>query len=92
MSEYREHIHLVPEHLRDAMVLYIEKGYQPGHFLTAVLENDLMEAMGRADNMSRDGLYGICQFLYNYAPAPCHGSPELVKRWMESRRKSEGAA
>lgn len=74
---------LVPEHLRSGLQLYIERGLPPGHFLTAVLENDLMEAMGRADEISRAGLFTLCQFLYCYAPRGCHGSRLKVYEWVK---------
>ena len=73
---------LVPEHLRGALNRYLTKGIRPGHFLTAVLENKLMEAMGLADENSRAGLFGLCQFLYCYTPGQCHGSPEKVLAWI----------
>ena len=88
--DYQEFIGMIPQHLRGGMLRYLQDGIQPGHFLTAVLENNLMEAMARADEMSRAGLYSICQFLYNHAPMACYGTPETVRKWME--RKREGAA
>jgi hypothetical protein len=75
----------VPEHLRGGLERYINRGIQPGHFLTAVLENNLMEAMGRSDETSRDGLFGLCGWLYNEAPCGCHGSPEKVRKWIKSK-------
>lgn len=75
----------VPEHLHGGLVRYLVQHIQPGHFLTAVLENDLREAMGRADDVSRAGLYSIVLFLYNDAPAPCWGSPEAVAAWLKAR-------
>ena len=63
--------------------LYITRGIEPGSFLMAVLENNLMEAFGRADEMNRGSMFEICQFVYNHLPAACHGSPEKVSRWMK---------
>lgn len=76
----------VPEHLRDGLLRYIEHGISPGHFLTAVLENDLMGAVGRADSESARGLVGLCTYLYNDAPSGCHGSPEKVAAWVKRHR------
>jgi len=73
----------VPEHLRGGLQRYIEQGIKPGDFLTAVLENDLMEAMGRGDLASLAGLFGLCGWLYNEAPAACHGSEAKVRKWIE---------
>ena len=38
----------LPPHMHDVMRLYIEHGIEPGSFLTAVLSNDLMKALGKA--------------------------------------------
>jgi len=40
-----------------------------GHFLTAIVKNDLEEACGRADSINRFVLPIYIRFLYNYAPA-----------------------
>ena len=37
-----------------------------GGFLDAVLRNDLMDAMNRADRWSAINLHIICKFLYNH--------------------------
>jgi len=55
-----------------------------GHFLTAVVCNDLKEAISRADEASRNHLYQIVFFFYNYAPSMCWGSPEKFKAWMST--------
>jgi len=58
-----------------------------GHFLQAVLCNDLMEAIGRADEENRADLFEICDYIYNHMPFQCHGSPEKVKAWLAGRDK-----
>ena len=73
---------LLPEHIREAMKRYIENRIAPGDFLMAVLSNDLMGAISRADYINRDKIHDICCFLYNEAPADCWGSPEIVKQWL----------
>ncbi len=59
---------LLPEHMREGMRRYIEKGAEVGSFLMAVLSNDLMEAAGRADHINLERLADYAHFLYNYAP------------------------
>lgn len=39
-----------------------------GHFLTALLENDLMETVGRADEVNVKVLSLYAKFLYNMMP------------------------
>ena len=64
-----------------ALRAYADHGVEPGGFLTAVLENNLMEAVSRADNYNVRGLYEICCYVYNRLPSNCHGSPERVQQW-----------
>ena len=75
----------LPEHMRGGMKRYLEHGIMPGDFLTAVLRNDLMEAMGRADETNLYALPSYGRFLYYYAPRGSYGSPENVKAWVEAR-------
>lgn len=72
----------VPDGLIVGLVRYVTHGYRPGHFLRAVLENNLMDAMARADFDSRLALHGICVFIYNDLPAKAHGSPARVDQWI----------
>ena len=74
----------LPARMADAMVRYVINGIPPGHFLTAVLENNLMGALGRADDENRHLLYEYAVFLRNYAPLGCYGSPAAVRDWIDS--------
>jgi hypothetical protein len=62
---------------------YVMLGIEPGGFLRAVLENDLLESFGRADEDNRACLFGICSWMYNNAPMECRGSPAKVKAWLD---------
>lgn len=76
-------LHLdVPHHLIDGLVAYVSSGRPPGDFLRAVLENDLKEAFGRADDESAAGMKAIMMWLYNYTPGVCYGSPAKVSHWL----------
>ena len=86
---------LIPEHMREGMKDYIEKGQAPGSFLSAVLCNDFMTAAARADHINLNALVKYIHFLYNEAPAGCHSSESNFKAWMEHRGLSglaEGAS
>ena len=61
---------------------YVTKNWEPGGFVTAVLENNLMEALGRADIVNREDIFEICEYVYNEIPSICHGSPEKVRKWL----------
>lgn len=72
----------VPEHDIPGLVRYIVDGVPMGSFLTAVMENDLMEAFGRADEENTLSMHKLMGFIYNHAPIGCHGSPEKVTKWI----------
>jgi len=66
----------------EALCRYAYARIPTGHFLCAVLENNLMEAVGRADEDGQRTLPDIARFIYNELPAPCHGSPQKVRTWL----------
>jgi hypothetical protein len=72
----------VPEPLWNGLLLYLTERKPPGHFLMAVLMNDLKDACARADEINRAHLYDVVYFLYNYAPEACWGSADRVDRWL----------
>ena len=72
----------VPDHTINPLVMYIVYRIPPGGFLRAVLENDLMEAFGRADQTNALCMKNIVSFIYNYAPMQCHGSNPKVQAWI----------
>lgn len=68
----------------DSVRRYVENGYRPGGFLTAVLENSLSDAVFRADNRNKELLEDWVNFVYWELPSSCWGSPEKVQEWIES--------
>ena len=70
------------ESTRGSLQRYAEQGVPPGGFLKAVLENNLMEAFGRADVENTRDMVEILSYVYNNMPFPCHGSPEKVAKWL----------
>jgi len=77
---------MIPQNLKNSFDMYVNHGIPTGGFLQAVLENNLMEAMGRADDWNREILFEICSYVYNDMPAACHGNKEKVRKWIEERR------
>lgn len=71
----------IPAYMQPALISWVNHGVRPGSFLTAVLENNLMEAVGRADNTNALHLKDYAAFLYNAAPSDCHGSTQKVDAW-----------
>lgn len=63
-DEELNHVAMCLHHL----YLWHKEDLPVGHFLSAVLKNDFMEACGRADNTNKKVLPIYAMFLYNYAP------------------------
>jgi hypothetical protein len=87
---YRKHLHdrlaacNVPEYLHEGLIEYLAVRRPVGHFLTAILSNDLTEACSRADSFCRGHIADVVMFLVNYAPANAWGSESHVAAWLES--------
>lgn len=95
MADLFAGLHLVPSHMHDSIVLWIERGeptpHLMGEFLKALLSNDLMGAFAHADDSNRIGMERWVRFLYNYAPSPCFGSPEKMQAWYDAHHPSPEA-
>lgn len=77
----------IPEYMRKGLALYLTEGRRPRHFLTAVLENDLLEACARADDTNLQLLPAYVRFLFNHAPSASFGSPAKVDAWMAAMQQ-----
>ena len=88
LDEYRAHLRerldlcRVPESLHSGLVEYFAARRRPGGFLSAVLQNDLRDAVLRADveNLARIG--SLVMFLVNYTPATAWGSEDVFNGWL----------
>jgi len=58
----------IPSQLIYNLEQFLRFGYDPGHFLTAVLNNNLKEAIGRADNESLKELKNLIILIRNHFP------------------------
>ena len=72
----------------ESLTAYRMSGRPTGGFLRAVLCNDLMDAIGRADASSLDNLQAICRYVYHDMPMDCWGSSKKVERWVETRSET----
>lgn len=81
----------IPAHLVPGLELYFNERIPVGHFLTAVLQNDLRESVGLADEHSLPALSDLVRFLYMEAPAGSWGSREAVKDWLMGKGDKEAA-
>lgn len=55
----------IPDNLRGSIERYVEHRIKPGDFMTAVLNNDLKNAVLRADETSRSVLHLIILWFAN---------------------------
>ena len=64
---------------------YVDTGCPTGNFMKAVLENDLFEAVNRADKENQDSLVDLVKLIFNDVPGNCHGDEEKVEAWIAQR-------
>ena len=76
-----EHLSAIPNHMHDAVALWITRGIEPGSFLRAVICNDFAGAVLRADKDNLIALRSWVLFFYDYAPSGCWRSPENFRKW-----------
>lgn len=67
----------------NALAMYVVEGIQPGGFLSAVLANDLFEAVARADGSNRKILPEWVRAVFNVVPTRAWGSRDAVQAWVE---------
>ena len=79
----------IREDIKEALDNYASFGRPLGDFLTAVVENDLFEALARADSYNRATIYQICRYVYNELPSTCWGSPEKVEAYYAGFRQEK---
>ena len=75
----------IPEHIKESLDAYASERRPTGGFLRAVLENNLSESLGRADEENRRCIFQIVSYIYNELPAPCWGSKEKVEDWLTKK-------
>ena len=85
MDPYRFRDFYIRPDMLEGIQIYIEHGLDPGSFLTAVICNDLNEAVGRADDENLHNLPAFVAYFYNECPAPCWGSRGKMVAWIKGR-------
>ena len=83
MSDYRENLHMIPSHMHDAILRYIEDGIRPGSFLEAIISNDLKGAFMRADHINSEHIKDFVEYMYWHTPSSCQGSQEAFENWVQ---------
>jgi hypothetical protein len=82
---------VIPKYMWSGIDLYLEHGIKPGHFLSAVICNDMSTAVGYADDTNIRNLPAYSNFFYNYAPSTSWGSKEKMEKWMMKKYEENRA-
>ncbi len=80
----------IPETTFEVLKDYVLNHRAPGGFLTAVLCNDLRNAVSRADNANYRALGDIVRYIYCHCPSKCWGSEEKVDAWLSESSRWRG--
>lgn len=75
-------VRVVSDSFKEALDRYVQTGELHGGFLTALLENDLREAICRADTNNRRDLPYIVEYCMQHIPYQCWGSKQKVDNWI----------
>ena len=74
----------IPDAILLAINNHVLRGQHCGHFVTAVLSNDLTAAVNRADDECQKCLRSIVRYLYNRCPGGCWGSKKKMEEWRKN--------
>lgn len=85
-----KHYWNVPPHTLETLDNWAKHGLPPGGFVAAVLENDLVAAVRRADSGNSAALVEIVRYLINELPRGCWGSVDQVAAWEQSLWVEDG--
>ena len=73
---------LINDEILAAINRYVIQHEPCGHFVMAVLKNDLQEAFARADENNATHMFQVVSYCYNEIPGGCWGSPMKVAQWL----------
>ena len=77
----------IPCRMWGGIIRWIVYGIFPGDFLTAVIRNDLREAVWQADDENIHLISTYVSFFYNEAPSLCSGNNRRVDEWHKARQQ-----
>lgn len=72
----------VPVSLLDGLLRYRDRGIETGGFLRAAIENNLHDAVTRADEFSLRAIRPLCLMIAEALPPEARGSRDNVERWL----------
>ncbi len=74
----------IPRTMWESLVEYVVVGRPTGSFLAALLCNDLILAVKKADDLNIQRLRDYVSFLEGCAPSMCYGSSAVYNEWIRS--------
>jgi hypothetical protein len=77
----------VPEQFHEPIINYIAHRRPVGSFLEAVISNDFIKAVTRADEEALENIPAFAVFFIMWAPADCYGSRGAYWKWIGSKRQ-----
>jgi len=72
-----------PLPIRAAIDRFVRDRLRPGGFVNAILENDLLEAINRADSANLFLIPHIVAYMAEHVPASARGSEAWVNDWLQ---------
>ena len=69
--------------MHQGVYAYVIDHQRSGKFLQAVIQNNLLDAVCRADVENLFVIRGWAKLFYNFTPSPCHGSKEKYEAWVK---------
>lgn len=87
---------VMDEDIKESIDRYANHGVPTGGFLQACIENNLSEAVGRADDRHMAMIPAIVGYLYNEVDRRCWGRAGVFGEWVklkhEERREEQEAS
>lgn len=81
---------LIETRFKEGLERWVQSACQPGHFLSAVLANDLKKAVMYGDDAALDNLVHIVSYIYNELPCNCWGSEQKMDNWAKLKENDDG--
>jgi hypothetical protein len=72
----------IPQRTKETIDNYVQHGIPMGGFLKSVFSNNLVGAVGSADNENYQSLKAIIQYMYCETPSICWGDVGIIKAWI----------
>jgi hypothetical protein len=80
---------LVPSHDHGGIRRYYQDGIPPGHFLTAIIDNDLKGVFARADEINKAAIEQILMWFRWHPPAGTWGYPGACKDYLQNFKETD---